>query len=197
MGRGLLRLWVWSNKFLARIIHFGSLLFQLLNPPLQSMDYNPIIAFKPQGKESGDLLCEFLQAVFKRTGGIESKYFMSDDAPQYYSSWMSVFGGQPKKLLCTWHVDKAWRKHIQSIQTNDKKVEVYHRLRTILQTLSVADFRKMMQQCISWMLADPQLQAFGNYYQTYYAKLVEEWAFCYRIVHQQILICSLSHSIDA
>ena len=94
---------------------------------------------------------------------------------------MRVFGGQPKKLLCTWHVDKVWKKNIQSIQTSDKKVAAYHRLRTILQTLSVADFREMMQQFICWMLSDPQLKVFGTYFQTYYAKRVEQWAYCYRV----------------
>ena len=54
-------------------------------------------------------------------------------------------------------------------------------MRTILQTTSVAEFRKLMQKCISWMLSDSDLETFGHYFQTYYAKRTEEWAYCYRV----------------
>ena len=37
--------------------------------------------------------------------------FMSDDAEQYWNSWSSIYGNtETKKLLCKWHIDRAWRK---------------------------------------------------------------------------------------
>lgn len=35
------------------------------------------------------------------------KYFMIDDAEQFYNTWTSIFGKitQTSKLICTWHVD--------------------------------------------------------------------------------------------
>ena len=36
---------------------------------------------------------------------------MSDCAEQYYKAWCGVFGQhKTKKLICIWHVDRAWRK---------------------------------------------------------------------------------------
>ena len=132
-------------------------------------------------KEDGVTLKEFLRSLLKHTGPITTDYFMSDDAEQYYSSWKEVYGSQAKKLLCTWHVDKAWRSNLQTISSIEKKTEVYCCLRTILQTLNVADFRKTMQQAISWMLSDPDLEEFGKYFQTYYSKRCEQWAYCHRV----------------
>ena len=53
---------------------------------------------------------------------------MSDVAPQFYNAWVGVMDDcpHPKKLLCTWHVDRAvtkeLRKKIGDLQT---EVEVY------------------------------------------------------------------------
>lgn len=139
------------------------------------------VGWMVSNKEDGILLSTFLTSLMDRTGPITAQYFMSDDAEQYYSSWNKVYGGQPRKLLCSWHVDKAWRSQLQSISSSDKKTKLYCSLRTILQTLSIPEFRKLMQQSISWMLSDPDLEAFGHYFQTYYAKRNEEWAYCYRV----------------
>ena len=39
---------------------------------------------------------------------IQPKPFLSDDAEQFWNAWVGVFGlNQTKKLLCTWHVDRA------------------------------------------------------------------------------------------
>ncbi len=49
------------------------------------------------------------------SANIQPKRFMSDDAGQYYTAWTLSFGGHPGKLLCTWHVDRAWRNAISNI----------------------------------------------------------------------------------
>ena len=41
---------------------------------------------------------------------------------------LGVFGGHPHKLLCAWHVDRAWREHIKQIGQNVLQVQVYHNL---------------------------------------------------------------------
>ena len=51
---------------------------------------------------------------------IVPKWVMTDDAPQFYSAWESVFGQGPQKLLCTWHVDRAWRANIRSKIQNEE-----------------------------------------------------------------------------
>lgn len=217
---------------------------------LQSLDYNPVVAFKPQGVESDagigkedfvlaiqtkfqcdmmqengpSLICMdathgtnhydfnlitvlvlddygegvpvgwmisnredrgtlsfFLKSLKARTGPIATKCFMSDDAEQYYSSWTETYAGNPKKLLCCWHVDRAWRVNLKSITNTQKQLEVYHQLRIVLETTNTVEFRKTLQKIISWMLSDDDLVKFAEYFQKWYCKRVEEWAFCYRI----------------
>ena len=119
------------------------------------------VGWMVSNKEDNNVLTEFLRSLHERTGPITAKFFMSDDAKQYYSAWNKAYGGNPTKLLCCWHVDKAWRQNIHTHVSDDyKKVEVYHHLRTLLQTLSVPDFRRNMQLCLSWMLSDPDLERF-------------------------------------
>ncbi|SMN02430.1 hypothetical protein SPONN_1054 [uncultured Candidatus Thioglobus sp.] len=58
----------------------------------------------------------FLQALKDGVGQVHPKVFMSDDADQYFNSWCSVFGRDGvKKLLCAWHVDRAWRKNLNML----------------------------------------------------------------------------------
>jgi len=140
------------------------------------------VAWMISNKEDAVTLCEFLKALQDRTGPMTTKYFMSDDAEQYYSSWNHIYGGNPKKLLCTWHIDRAWRVNIRSmISDNKKQIAVYHQLRTLLEESSIVRFREMLQQSISWMLTDPDLARFCQYFQSWYCKRIEVWAYCYRI----------------
>ena len=132
-------------------------------------------------KEDFSTLCFFLKSLLSQTGPIKAKYFMSDDAEQYYSAWNSTYGEFSKKLLCIWHVDRAWRSKLQLISNAEKRTHAYWCLRSMLQVLSIVEFRKLMQQCITYMLSELDLQTFGQYFQTYYAKCTEQWAYCYRV----------------
>ena len=53
----------------------------------------------------------------------------------YFSAWCSVFGCEnTKKLLCIWHVDRAWRSALNEHITNkQQRVEIYHHHRVLLQ----------------------------------------------------------------
>ena len=69
------------------------------------------VGWMVSNKEEKLMIICFLQAIRKKSGVIHPHYFMSDDAKQYYSAWTYVFGiGGNKKVLCAWHVDRAWRK---------------------------------------------------------------------------------------
>ena len=62
-------------------------------------------------REDKQMLTEFFRAIEQRAGKINPQWFMTDDAEQFYNAWIEVFGEQDmKKILCTWHVDRAWRK---------------------------------------------------------------------------------------
>jgi len=38
------------------------------------------------------------------------KVFMSDMADELYTAWELVMGPVEKRLYCTWHVDRCWKK---------------------------------------------------------------------------------------
>ena len=66
------------------------------------------------------ILIDFLMAVKQNVHSIKPHWVMTDDAEQYFSAWVAVFGMGPKKLLCTWYVDRAWRGAVNAIQ--DKQI---------------------------------------------------------------------------
>lgn len=59
---------------------------------------------------------------------------MSDDANNFYNAWENVFTvTDTKKLICTQHVDKSWRKGLQQhITDTTKQADVYHHLHFLL-----------------------------------------------------------------
>ena len=107
------------------------------------------VAWCIANREDGTLLKYFYGAVKSNIGEINTEWFMSDDAPQYYSTWVGTFKSVPKKLLCTWHVDRAWRESIK--QFNDKELEatVYHNLRVLLEEDDMDTFESQLEATIS------------------------------------------------
>lgn len=49
--------------------------------------------------------------------------FMSDNDNTYYNAWVLVFGKPNHKLLCTWHITKAWKQQLKlkSVPAHAKK----------------------------------------------------------------------------
>ena len=85
------------------------------------------VAWAITSNEDASTLVQFLKPLHERVRDIKPDLFMSDDAEQYYTAWCGGFGIGAKKLLCTWHVDRAWRKAIQEHVTGkEMKLDVYH-----------------------------------------------------------------------
>ena len=106
---------------------------------------------------------------------------MTDDAEQYYNSWLSVFGGQPHKLLCTWHVDRAWRKAISThVCGQELQVTVYHTLRVLMEETDTGNFTTLLQSCLSNWKTVPEMTNFYRYFHQHYASRHKQWATCYR-----------------
>lgn len=58
----------------------------------------------------------FFNKIKKNTGDVHFTFFMSDMAPQFYNAWVAVIGNpRPIKVVCTWHVDKAWKEELKCI----------------------------------------------------------------------------------
>ena len=94
---------------------------------------------------------EFLKLIWDRTGNINPRLFMTDDAEQFFTAWRASFGdGTTTKLLCLWHVDRSWRKALQEhIVDKVKQVEVYHQLRILLNETEEAKFRVILQEFLT------------------------------------------------
>ena len=85
-------------------------------------------------REDSSVLVQLLTHVQQRTGMLQPEILMSDDAEQFWNAWIGVFGlNNTKKLLCAWHVDRAWRKSLnEHVQDKDERIAVYHQLQVLL-----------------------------------------------------------------
>ena len=85
-------------------------------------------------------------AVRNRVGIINARWMMTDDAEKYFSVWVAVFGLGPRKLLCTWHVDWAWRGALNSIKNKEVAAKVYHNVRVLIAETDIDTFTTMFQK---------------------------------------------------
>ena len=110
------------------------------------------VAWAIANREDVTILVEFLKAIRERTGPLQTCWFMSDDANQYFNAWKGVFHDkETKKLLCAWHVDRAWRTALnQHVNTKQSRIEIYHQLRILLMENEEAQFRQLLQQFLSF-----------------------------------------------
>ena len=81
-----------------------------------------------------------------------------------------------KKLLCLWHVDRAWRGALQHIKDQQIQQRVYHNLRVLLDECNIED---TLQKTLSQLQSSPSTQRFYDYFSKTYALRKKEWAKCY------------------
>jgi MULE transposase domain len=142
---------------------------------------NPV-AFMVCNREDETALNCFFSAIKARLPDgtdFTANRVMTDDASQYYNAWASVFGPADKNL-CTWHVDRAWRRAIKEhVVDPADQAEVYHMLRSLLQELNKEEFNI----CLEAFICKLQIQwpRFAQYFTSTYGNRVSQWAYCYRI----------------
>ena len=127
------------------------------------------VAWAITNRENEVHLTEFLSAIKCKVVSLEPKYFMSDDADQYFNSWCAAFGKKgTKKLLCAWHIDRAWRKGLAKHVPNfTVRSEIYHHLRILLLEQDEITFTCKLQQTVSYLMeCEPR---FCEYFQKEYA----------------------------
>lgn len=90
------------------------------------------------------------------------------------------YGGSPNKLLCTWHVDRAWRKNLSNIPDKDKQRTVYFMLRVLLEEMDQTKFECLLKETILEWEQESVTAGFCEYFHQYYAKKAKQWAGCYR-----------------
>ena len=110
------------------------------------------VAWMISNREDKDNILLFFKVLKKCAGSIRPQWFMSDDNEQYFTAWSDIFGtSQTKKILCAWHIDRAWRKALnQHIPSQDDRVQIYHQLRMLLTETNESEFRVMLQTFLTY-----------------------------------------------
>ena len=124
----------------------------------------------------------FFKEIKKNCGLVNSKFFMSDMAPQFYNAWVAVMGDpRPAKLLCTWHVDKAWKEELRrKIGDMTVEAEVYKMLRIVLQQTQEAMFKDCLDGLLQRLKTGSKCAEFYAYFSKEWVHRKEQWAYCYR-----------------
>ena len=52
---------------------------------------------------------------------LDTKILMTDDDPVFVNAWTCVMGPPKMHLLCTWHFNKHWLEHLNSIKSPKKR----------------------------------------------------------------------------
>ena len=106
---------------------------------------------------------------------------MTDDAAQFYSAWVAVFGQGPQKLLCTWHVDRAWRGALKTkVQDKEVAAAVYHNLRVLMEEPDKDEFEELLHKTMEQLRAADETNEFEEYFTKFYVPRKEQWAASYR-----------------
>ena len=111
---------------------------------------------------------------------VKPPYFMSDDAQAYWNAWSSTFGeNNTKKFLCSWHVDRAWRKALQEhVSEKEERALVYHQLCLLHNETDEVVFCGLHQQFLSYLYTNHT--KFFEYFKNTCALRCSQWATCYR-----------------
>lgn len=100
----------------------------------------------------------FFSEIKKRCGAVQSGFFMSDMANQFYNAWVAVMGPKrPTKLLCAWHVDKAWKEELRK-KVGDVvlEAEIYKMIRTCLGQTSENLFEDCLSGLLNYLECEPK-----------------------------------------
>ena len=122
----------------------------------------------------------FFKEVKNKTGELNPTWFMSDDADQFFNAWANTFEHTPKRILCTWHVLRAWKSHLKGVRDRDKEEEVYHELKVLMDETNPKVFEVMVENACKKWKKDANTEQFADYFQKYYKGRCEQWACCYR-----------------
>ena len=103
------------------------------------------VAWVITNREDTAILIQFMKAIKCNVSSLEPRWFMSDDADQFFNAFRAVFGSaNTRKVLCAWHVDQLWSGALrQHMKHADRRVEVYHYLRVLLMEREEGNLQKL------------------------------------------------------
>lgn len=140
-----------------------------------------VVAWSICNRNDTVVLQRFFEAIKGNVGEIDPLWFMSDDADQFYNAWIATFQYKPKKILCSWHVLRAWKKHLRSINNHDKEEEVYQILKVLMDETNLDKFQLMQENAICKWKEDNSSKKFAEYFESQYKSRYSQWAACCRL----------------
>ena len=105
-------------------------------------------------------------------GSITPTCFMSDDAEQFFNAWRSVFGPEKNKLLCTWHVDRAWRQKLHLVHDKEVQAAVYRNLRVLIEETDKDKFESLLTRIVQQLQLNNSTEEFGQYFNNNYVDVL-------------------------
>ena len=118
-------------------------------------------------------------AIKTMAGIISPNTFMTDIVDTFYAVWVRIMGPVPHNILCSWHVDKAWRqnlKKIKGLQSTEKQNKVYKSLKVLQSITDEIEFKQVLNELVYQLLNDADTKEFGDYFNIYYVNKVKQWA---------------------
>ena len=118
---------------------------------------------------------------------------MSDMAPQYFNAFVSANNcPSTKRLLCSWHVDKAWQTELrEKIGNNEVEAEVYLKLKTIQQITNENLFQSSLQLFVDQITSSNITESFGQYIVNHLVDNKRDWDIVFELVSESIPTCLL------
>lgn len=79
------------------------------------------VAFMFTNRKDTSIYQFFFTKIKEAVGIIKNSVFMSDITDTYYMAWCQIMGPPKRRLLCSWHVDRAWQTNLTKINNSEKK----------------------------------------------------------------------------
>ena len=131
--------------------------------------------------ETESFLKIFFEKVKTQVGPMQPIWFMTDLAPQFYNTYCFVNECQPKRLFCTWHVDKAWKEELRrKIGNLEIEASVYKLLRTVLEETNEKVFDDQLASLVDKLSSNATIE-FKKYFVQNWVNIKTHWGYCYRV----------------
>jgi len=139
------------------------------------------VAFCLSNRIDSVAMSRFFLSVKEKVGLISTKVLMSDDTSTYINAWSNIMSEPQHHLLCNWHVDRSWRKNPNKIKSLAKQSEMYKACRTLMEIMDIDQFENSLECFLTMCKDDDETKNFGIYFENYYSRRPQAWAFCYRL----------------
>lgn len=139
-------------------------------------------AFFVSNKTNTNALTMFFEIVKAKVGTVSCNIFMSDMDNALYNAWAVIMGNPTKRLFCSWHVNRAWDKNINSkIRDTAEQKEVYKMMKALQLETNIDSFNSFFNAILEKLGSQDKTKDFHQYMIDNYSHNVESWAYCHRM----------------